>query len=687
LQRGRREVKNFFEIGYNAFMGIRKIFFIFFSAFFFLIPLTLWPYTSEIFEFNKMLLTYVFTVFIFFTWVLRCLTERKLIFRRTLLDLPLLAFLLSQLISTLLSIDYQTSLYGYYSRFNGGFMSVLSYSVLYWAFVSNMERVNALRSAIWLFISAALVSIYGVLQHFGIDKEIWVQDVQSRVFSTLGQPNWLAAWLVALIPLAWAFSLKEKFMSGRFIFYGTLSLLFFWTVIYTKSRSGLAGFAVAFLVFVMSYAFTNFKKIKTEIKKFSFLTAFLIGAALISGTQFTPKLSDMLSPAETETPQVESAGPALEVGGTESGTIRKIVWKGAFQIWKAYPVFGTGVETFAFSYYGFRPKEHNLVSEWDFIYNKAHNEYLNIAANTGTFGLLTYIVLLGMSVLAIIKGPKNDDDKIMRSGLLAGYLSLTVTNFFGFSVVPTQVLLFIFPGIGILLSVSDEKIKDHQINGKYGIILALLSLVFLNSIYTMWKADLFYSSGKQSLESKQLIDAEKKLMDAIELSPKNSLFHNDLAMVYTLAAQALNEQGQTEQAKTYAAKAISESALATGLSPANVNLLRSRFGIFVMLTAIDKSYLKNAGEVLLVALQKAPTDAKLYYNLSLFYAQIGEKEKALDTLKTTIELKENYKDARLAYAILLNESGNKEEAREQLEFILKFIDPKDSITQQTLESL
>jgi O-antigen ligase len=139
-----------------------------------------------------------------------------------------------------------------------------------------------------------------------------------------------------------------------------------------------------------------------------------------------------------------SNSPALETGGTESGTIRRIVWKGAFEIWKNYPLLGTGPETFAYAYSQFRPKEHNLVSEWDYIYNKAHNEYLNLAANTGTLGLMSYLILIGSAILLFIKKG--------RIEYLSGYVGLLISNFFGFSVVPTQLILFLFPAIVLTLN-------------------------------------------------------------------------------------------------------------------------------------------------------------------------------------------------------------------------------------------
>ena len=76
-----------------------------------------------------------------------------------------------------------------------------------------------------------------------------------------------------------------------------------------------------------------------------------------------------------------------ELGGTDPGKIRLLVWQGAFEAWKNNPIFGTGVETFAFAYYKYKSPAHNLTSEWNFLYNKAHNEFLNYLTTTGTLEL------------------------------------------------------------------------------------------------------------------------------------------------------------------------------------------------------------------------------------------------------------------------------------------------------------
>ncbi|KKU12100.1 MAG: hypothetical protein UX19_C0007G0008, partial [Candidatus Woesebacteria bacterium GW2011_GWA1_45_8] len=332
---------------------VTKLLPILFNILFFFIPLIVFPKTSELFEFNKMVATYVLTVIILSVWVIRMVYYKKIVFRRTILDIPLLLFLFSQVVSTIVSIDPITSLFGYYSRSHGGLLSFLSYGLLYWAFVSNMDKKAALRSTYYLIASGVLVCLYGVAQHFGIDKEIWVQDVVNRVFSTLGQPNWLAAWIVAILPLVWAMGLKNKLGPGKVLFWMGVSLLFFLTLLYTKSRSGLLAFIAAEVLFWVVSARKNFKR-------FIIWHILVAATAFWVGTIWTPSAASIFKNAP---PQTLSPEP----GGTESGEIRKIVWKGAVYVWRANPIFGAGVETFAYSYYNFRPREHNLTSEWEYL--------------------------------------------------------------------------------------------------------------------------------------------------------------------------------------------------------------------------------------------------------------------------------------------------------------------------------
>src|SRR5258706_4811765 len=233
-----------------------------FYTLFFVTPLLLWPYTSEVFEFNKMLFVYALTIIIAGAWGVKTFQEKKFEIAKTPLDLPLFLFLASQIISTFTSIDRHTSLWGYYSRFHGGLASTICYIVLFYAFITHFAgQVHAIKKVLLTILATAIItSPYAILEHFGIDQHVWVQDVQNRVFSTLGQPNWLSAYLVAILPLALFGTVQTKNTFQK-ILYGLLSALFLVVILFTRSQSGIGATAVILTAFIIIISFQYKKKI------------------------------------------------------------------------------------------------------------------------------------------------------------------------------------------------------------------------------------------------------------------------------------------------------------------------------------------------------------------------------------------------------------------------------------------
>src|SRR3989344_4206026 len=698
----------------------------------FSVPLAFFTKTSELFEFNKMILTYLIAVLILFFWVVKMITAKKIIFKRTLLDIPILVFLLSQVFSTFLSLDARTSLLGYYSRFHGGLASSVTYILLYWGFVANMDRQKTLTAIKSLFLGAAVVSVWAIFEHFGksfscllipqyrsFDVSCWEQDVQNRVYATLGQPNWLAAWIVTLIPLTWAFSLISKIKdqklniqikNPKFYFWVILSIIFFSTLLFTKSRSGLLGFAASSLIFWVLYLVRSLK----DKKIFNFLYVFLIFNILflilisISGTPWTPSINK-IAKRQIEAPVEQNIkAPALEVGGTASDKIRKIVWRGAFDVWKTYPVFGSGVEAFAFSYYLYRPVGHNMVSEWDFLYNKAHNEYLNFAATTGTIGLSAYLLLIIFIFIQFKIAYQNvklkSADKLsnlnlnfelytFNFALASGFVSILVTNFFGFSVVPVALLFFLYPAMATALKESDGENQELRIGDlgkiqKVSIVFTLLlTFYFLLLISKYWYADYSYSQAKLQDEIGNLAKAREHINTAIKLSPNEAIYYEELSENSKNSAISLNQGGDNNLSTKFAESAAAEINKAISLSTANVNIKRTAANVFIELSTINQNYLLAATDILEKAVKQAPTDAKLYYNLALAYLRIGETERAVQILNKTIDMKPDYSKAHYALGLIYIDMGEKQKAKAEFKYILDKIDPNDVLVKRELDEL
>ena len=625
---------------------IRQLFY----TLFFLTPLLLWPYTSEVFEFNKMMFVYLLTVLIASVWAIRSFLNKKFEIVRTPLDIPILLFLASQIISTVISINPHTSLWGYYSRFHGGLMSTVSYITLYYALVTHFQgETKAIKNLlIAILSSAAIISLYAVLEHFGIDKNIWVQDVQNRVFSTLGQPNWLSAFLVALLPLS-LFQIVSSVKNNHRFLYTGLSLLYLIAIIFTKSQSGIAATAVVLALFLIITAIQK--------KKSLLLLAFIPLLALVlvfKGDSVLRTLSSLnkINPFYSDTITIITEENKTRIGGSDSMAIRRVVWEGALKLGLKYPLFGTGVETFGYSYYAVRPVAHNLTSESDFLYNKAHNEYLNFLATTGFVGLFTYLFLIG-SILILFLNKKTDHHDL-RFPLLLGFVSILITNYIGFSVVNIALFFFLYPAIYISL-INKNTLLSRKLNLDSTIGIFLISILTIWAIIGLsraWRADIAYNKGKGSLD-----EAER----AVKLNPREPIYYAQLGNINSLVATQLIVPQIAQLPSTASAeiKAQANSVLnkyvdqATGninkaqnLNPFNLNILKTKAKTELALATIDPKYLQDALNTLLRIVELSPSESSNYLNLGILYQSLNKTDLAKIAFEKALELNPNSESAK-----------------------------------------
>lgn len=628
-----------------------------FYALFFFTPLLLWPFTSEVFEFNKMMFVYLMTILIGAAWLIRAFNIKKFEIARTPLDIPIFLFLASQIISTIISIDPHTSVWGYYSRFHGGLASTISYVVLYYALVTHfVGQPKAIKNLITaIFSTAAITSLYAILEKLGIDKNIWIQDVQNRVFSTLGQPNWLSAYLIAILPLALYKAINDSNIKTRLV-YWALSLLFLIVIFFTKSQSGI-GAAILVLT-----AFTVITAIQHKKSKYLLLAIPLIILVLFfKGNSVKNTLNSLnkINPFYSNATAIITEENKTRVGGSDSMAIRRVVWQGAVELGKKYPFFGTGVETFGYTYYWVRPAAHNLTSEQDFLYNKAHNEFLNFLANSGFVGLGTYLLLIASIIFVFTKHKSTVAEINISTPLLLGFISILITNYFGFSVVNVALFFFLFPAIYLSNTNAIKLISiKHNFNSILGsTIVICLALWMANTVKNFWLADIYYTLGKSSLDEN---------LTAIKLNPNEPVYYSQLGNIQALVAvQIIAPQIKSMEASTpaqlrekanaylkqYIADSITNSDKAISMNPYNLNVLKSKARTQLYLATIDPKFNSDAIDTLLKITLLSPTEATNYNNLGILYLTLSKQYKtesknylelAKKAFEKAIELKPDY---------------------------------------------
>jgi len=748
---------------------------------FFLVPLVIASDTSELFEFNKMWLTFGLSLIIAETWLTKMILQRRIFIQRTPLDIPILLFLLSQFIATIFSWDMHVSFWGYYSRFNGGLLSIITYIFLYYAFLSNFS-INAVaivkRSLFVSLFSGLVVALWGLPSHFGhdptcflfrgiFDVSCWTEDFQPRVriFSTLGQPNWLAAYLAILLPITVALIFiiqKYQTQKPRFplilLIPFLLLILFYLDLLYTRSRSGiLAVWVSLFLFFVIYFLHEKIKyfKLLSFIIFTLFIITFIIGVPFnqlhkltFEGIKnsFSKPLTYNPSPVTKPEVSPQNEAHAGEIGGTDSGSIRNNVWPGAINIWKQYPIFGTGVETFAYSYYRYKPATQNLTSEWNFLYNKAHNEYLNYLATTGIVGLGTYLLIIGTFIIHFLRylnhksqitnhkqiqntkysntkhignwnlsGICNFEFRILQLALLASYLSILVTNFFGFSVVITNIYLFMIPAfVFVLNDMIDKEKQNHQspvtnhnsqISYYQWMFIAILLFAICYLLFALlkfWLADKSYSLGYNLSRAREHLEADRYLHKAVQQREepvfKDELAVNDafLAVFYASQKDSTNKDNAA-RANDLAKEAIDISDQLTTNYENNVVFWKSRTRIFYTLSQVDPRYLPQALQSIEKTAELAPNDASISYNLGVLYGQNNNLKKSIEVLEKTIKLKPNYQDAYYALGLIYHEAAIDKEGKvinsalqkkaiEQMRFILTNLAPNNKSVKEALDS-
>src|SRR3989339_337139 len=118
-------------------------------AIFALTPILYSSANSELFEIPKMSFVYLSTGILTFFFCLNLYRRHQL----PRLHLPFVIFIIITAISTYFSFDSYTSLHGYYSRLNGGLISLLAFFLLF-----QIIRGSSNRPSLSSIISFSLLS-------------------------------------------------------------------------------------------------------------------------------------------------------------------------------------------------------------------------------------------------------------------------------------------------------------------------------------------------------------------------------------------------------------------------------------------------------------------------------------------------------------------------------------------------
>lgn len=682
---------------------------------FFVTPLIVLPFTSELFEFNKLVLIYLLAFSAICLSIYNGIKDGKIILRRTFLDIPILLFLSSQILSTVFSIDRHTSLFGYYGRFNGGLVSLISYLVLFYIFASNFKEKMIDKILKTSLLSSSVVVLWGLPGKLGFDlsclvflgqlnNSCWSDQFRpaERMFSTIGQPNWLAAYLCINFFIGFYLFLKNKKMWP----YGYYLILNLAGILFTRSRSAYIAIFIVLMVllsYILIFLKDEKKNLRTLLPKFRNIAIAFIAMILVfkTGINSIDRITNFKFLISNKAQITQTARqPQAPTDVTESGDIRKIVWRGAWDLGFKYPIFGTGVETFAYSYYFVRPREHNLTSEWDFLYNKAHNEFLNYFATSGFLGIGSYIIFIAGVYLLAFKTLKQSSDKLLILCLAAAWTTILITNFFGFATTTVSTIFYLIPAFLIVMHRGHEKYIELVIKHRKTAVIVASAIGFYMILFIInyFRGDIYYAKAESFVSAGDPQNAVSYYGSALK-SHYEHVYQDKLsASLVSLALIIPADSGRDTMGKLIETSDIYNKL---SLKASNQNVLywktRSKNNYYYYQITNDKKYLAKSLDALMVSERLSPTDPKIFYTSSIVYSLMSDieidkkkiveyRKLALEKISRSISLKSNYSEGYLLRAQLYMKEGDLDRAKQDLVHALK-LNPNDEEAKRALEDL
>ncbi len=667
----------------------------------FLLPLFFLPFSFEAFEFNKQYLLFFLVSIGLFSWIAKMvLVDKEIRFKRSPLDIFILAFLFIAILSAIFSVDKSSSLFGFYGRFSDGLIGLLSLVIMYFLITNNVSSsgelsINAdkksakinqksasilsvsslIRTLMWsvfFVILTSYLSIFGVwaklasfqfsIANFQFKMPLVMQ--QWTFNPAAGSFEGLAVFLAIIITLLTGCLIKggKKEFNNVFLWILFLTSLILLIIIdFTPSWIVIIGSLGLFVLI------TLWKRIfKAEVNKL-LLPIFLI---ILGGVFLFVNTSGLqTSLFKYQLPKEQVLNPGLSWGVGLKGAVENV--KSGF--------LGSGIGTWHYDFSKLKPLSFNQSLLWQIRFDRAGSYIPELLGTTGFLGILSYLALIGLTLMISYFFLQQN-----RSGipLLMAFLALIISQFVYYQ---NTILAFVFwLVLGLSVVIWQKPVKEKTITFKdfpelslvFSALLIVLGLGFLGTYFFAAKfylADIHYkNAGGENLT--------QNLEKAVSLNPyqpqyKIVLARNYLSMVTAETQKPQDQRDQTAlSANVYLAITYGKGGQiggisvkgATELAPNRVAAWETLGMIYRDIQGVATGALEWGIKSFEKAISLEPANPVLHTELGKLYLVSEDAEKAKAEFMKAIELKPDYTDASIQMALIYERENNTEEAIRQM---------------------
>lgn len=323
-------------------------------------------------------------------WLMRLVAQRSMRIRVPPLAIPMLTFVGVLSLALLGATSLQHSL-----------KEVVKWVEVLALYLLVANEIQGRWSRILIFVvlgTGALVALQGIYQFlFQVGPEEFVLFGRfMRAYGTFEQPNPYGGYLGLTLPLAVGLAAAGLLrIRGRVgwqwvVWAGGCGALMLSALMMSWSRGAWLGFgaamgAMALAIVVQSGQAAILGAVSAVVAAYVLLAGGLAripGALIQRFSDFIPYMGVM-----------EVRG--VEVTDANFAVLERVAhWQSALKMWTDHPWLGVGIGNFEAVYSRY------ALPLWPLALGHAHNYYLNIAAEAGLLGLMTYLLLWGFALLA-----------------------------------------------------------------------------------------------------------------------------------------------------------------------------------------------------------------------------------------------------------------------------------------------
>ena len=653
----------------------------------FVIPIIFDRRLGIVFSGTKVAWMRFFGVLMLGLWAAKLVVFRQHRFVRTVLDWPVAAFIFCTTIATITSVHFYTSFVGFYGRYEG-LTSWYLFALFFFVVTNYFHSLPQLKRIVMTVVSAStLMAIYSVIQRHELDPYMWGGVVTwQRVIGTIGQPNFMAAYMLMAFFLILAVLLIDKSRSevkfcwdeqvsplAAFVFtqigflfmiynleawhvvpwyfgFGLITVSALWfaynyerlnhqvlnillgfsfvmvytAILYTQSRGGYMGFFTGVALFVLV---AGRKLILYNWKKIFVLSSLIV---IISGiTMMRPEFS----PFTRFTGEISSE-KQLEQGRTKvklkfhgAAGSRGETWKSAFGIIADYPLFGIGPEVLKMVFPRYETDLFRFKEAFHVKQDRCHNETFDVAVTKGLLAFAAFLwIIIAVFRHGIVVAAQTESSvkRLLLAGLLAASLAYLIQNQFSFGVVAIVSLFWIIWAMILKIGQAEAQDDDGQALNLNEIpwLLVAVIVVFVGGL-----SYLSFLSFRADVHFK----SGKTFMQMRRLPQAIAAFEQSLAIlpheggvVSHLGIASLNHS-QTSREPKERLKYL-QQALKTFQYGTQIDPYNADNFYILAKINLMLGQTKLSEELAIKALKIDPYYAEVYFTLGLLY----EKQKKLD---------------------------------------------------------